>query len=142
MHAVLICEVNCVNILQALDTEISITIMPCVCGTFLMNSFCSQEYLQRILKIDSDLQRVKGYIWEARAQWKNIGRALGISEGTINTIHVDDDESLHQILTRWIQSDRATIQDLLTALEDPTVGRNDIVNEILSRKGKSMYDMF
>ena len=111
--------------------------MPCVCETFLMNSFCSQEYLQRILKIDSDLQRMKGYVWEARAQWKNIGRALGISEGTINTIHENDDgESLHQILTRWIKSGNATIQDLLKALEDQTVGRRDIVNEILSRKGK------
>ena len=78
---------------------------------------------------------MKGYIWEARAQWKNIGRALGISEGTICSIHADDGESLHQILTHWMHAGNATIQDLLTALEDPTVGRRDISNKLRSRKG-------
>ena len=83
---------------------------------------------------------MKGYIWEARAQWKNIGRALDIPEGTIRSIHEDDDgESLHQILTHWIHAGTATIQDLLKALKDSTVGRKDIVNEILSRKGKCHY---
>ena len=84
--------------------------------------------------MDSDLRRVKGYIWEARAQWKNIGRALGIPDSTINTIHEDDNESLHQILTHWIQSGNATIQDLVTALEDPTVDRRDIAHRLRSQK--------
>ena len=80
---------------------------------------------------------MKGYIWEARAQWRDIGRALDISDGTIRSIHEPSDgEYLHQLLTIWMQSGTATIQDLLTALEDPTVDRRDIVNEILSRKGK------
>ena len=93
--------------------------------------------MHRILKIDSDLQRVKKALWEARSQWKDIGRALDISDGTIRSIHEPSDgESLHHMLTLWMQSGTATIQDLLKALEDSTVGRKDIVNEILSRKGK------
>ena len=93
--------------------------------------------MQRILKINSDLRQVKQALWEARSQWKDIGHALDISDGTIRSIHEPSDgESLHQILTIWMQSGTATIQDLLMALEDATVGRKDIVNEILSRKGK------
>ena len=80
---------------------------------------------------------MKGCIWEARAQWRDIGRALDIPDGTIRSIHEPSDgESLHHILTLWMHSGTATIQDLLTALEDPAVDRRDIVNEILSRKGK------
>ena len=33
-----------------------------------------------------------------------------------------------------MQSGNATIQDLLTALEDPTVGRRDITQELRSQK--------
>ena len=83
---------------------------------------------------------MKQALWEARSQWKDIGRALDISDGTIRSIHEPSDgESLHQILTLWMQSGTTTIQDLLKALEDSTVGRKDIVNEILSRKGKCQY---
>ena len=89
-----------------------------------------------------DLHQVKLALWEARSKWRDIGRALGISDGTINTIHENDDESLHQILTLWIQTGNATIQDLLAALEDPTVSRRDIANEILSRKGKCYFVSF
>ena len=79
---------------------------------------------------------MKGYIWEARAQWKNIGRTLGLSEGTVCSIHESSDgESLHQILTHWIHAGNATVQDLLKALEDPTVDRRDIAHELRSRKG-------
>ena len=95
----------------------------------------SKEYLQRILKIDSDLQQVNKALLEARSQWRDIGRALDISDGTIRSIdEPSDGESLHQILTLWMQSGTATIQDLLTALEDPTVGRRDIAHELRSRK--------
>ena len=79
---------------------------------------------------------MKDDIWEAQAQWKNIGRALGLPEGTICSIHESSDgESLHQILTHWMHAGNATIQDLLTALEDRTVGRRDISNKLRSRKG-------
>ena len=51
------------------------------------------------------------------------------------SIHEDDDESLHQILTRWIHAGNATIQDLVIALEHPTVGRKDIAGRLRSQKG-------
>ena len=79
---------------------------------------------------------MKRAIWEARARWKDIGRALDLSEGTIDSIHErEDGESLHKVLQKWMQSGKATIQDLLNALEDPTVDRTDIANEIRSLEG-------
>ena len=77
-------------------------------------------------------------VWEARPDWRNIGRALDLSEGTIDSIHErEDGESLHTVLKTWMQSGKATIQDLLNALEDPTVGRTDIANEIRSLEGSN-----
>ena len=98
-------------------------------------SFFLQQPLTAILKIDSDLHQVKLAVWEARSEWRNIGRALRLSDGTIRSIHDSEDgECLHKVLTFWMQSGNATIQDLLAALEDPTVARRDIANEIRSRK--------
>lgn len=91
-----------------------------------------------VLSIDTHLEPVKRAIWEARSQWPAIGRALpGISEGTMLTIHdKKDDECLHTVLSFWIQSGNATILDLLQALTDETVAREDIKNEIHILKGK------
>ena len=79
---------------------------------------------------------MKRAVWDARHQWKNIGRELGLSEGTIQSIHEPDDgECLHQVLLRWMKTGRATINDLLEALEDPTVDHRDIANKIRALKG-------
>ena len=80
---------------------------------------------------------MKKAIWEAREQWRDIGRALNISDGTIRAIHEPNDgESLHEVLSQWIKSDKATIHDLLQALEDVTVNRTDIANQVRGLKGK------
>ena len=91
-----------------------------------------------MLSIDTHLQPVKHAVWKAQSLWKEIGRALGISNDIVCTIHcTDDGECLHTVLSKWIHSGKATISDLLLALADETVERNDIKNRIHVLKGKS-----
>ena len=92
-----------------------------------------------VLSVAAHLKPLKLAIWEARAKWPVIGRALsGISEGTMLAIHdKDDGECLNEVLSEWIHTGKATIRDLLRALADKTVKRNDITNEIHVLKGKS-----
>ena len=80
---------------------------------------------------------MKGAVWGARGQWRNIGRSLGSPEGMLQSIHDQNDgECLNEVLSRWIHTGQATINDLLKALEDVTVGRHDIAHEIRARKGE------
>ena len=91
-----------------------------------------------MLSIDPHLQRVRRSIWKTRSLWKEIGRALGISDDIICTIHcANDGECLNEVLSKWIYSGKATISDLLLALAAETVERNDIKNRIHVLKGKS-----
>lgn len=89
------------------------------------------------LKVNKHVQPVKRAIWDARAQWKDIGRALDLPDGTIRAIHESNDgENLHEVLTTWIVTGNAMIHQLLDALEDTTVSRRDIADEIRSLKGE------
>ena len=90
-----------------------------------------------VLNVDTHLLHVKRAIREARVRWKDIGRGLQLSEGTIESIHeVDDEERLHKVLSLWMKTGSATIYELLKALEDPPVGRKDIAGEIRRRTGE------
>lgn len=91
-----------------------------------------------ILDINTHLKPVKEAIWDARSKWRDIGRLLpGLTEGTIATIHdLDDNESLHKVLSLWMHSGNAMIQDILKALEHVTVSRVDIAKKIRALKGK------
>ena len=90
-----------------------------------------------VLSEDKHLQSVNRAVLEARAEWKKIGRALGMSEGIIKSIRdPDDGECLHEVLTKWIHTGKATIYDLLEALDDPTVARADIAKRIRALKGE------
>ena len=87
---------------------------------------------------------IKEAIWDARSQWKDIGRKLGLREGDIRAIHEPTDgECLHEVLCMWIQSGKATISDLLEALESRIIGRSDIVREIrqLSEEDQSILGL-
>ena len=87
--------------------------------------------------VNTHLTPVKLAIWEARGEWKNIGRGLNVSEGDINSIHEDNDgERLHKILSLWMQTGSATIDKLLDTLKNPPVSRNDIAGEIRRRQGE------
>ena len=105
------------------------------------HSVCGYIFItgeDKVLTIATHLQPVKSSIWKARSLWKEIGRALGISDDIICTIHcAKDGECLNEVLSRWIHSGKATISDLLLALANKTVDRNDIKNEIHVLKGKS-----
>ena len=94
------------------------------------------------LEIDTHLQSVYIAVYEARSKWRNIGRSLKVSEGTIASIHHSDDgECLHAVLTSWIQTGNAVIQDLLRALENRTVSRHDIAKEIRDLQGNDWSDV-
>ena len=78
---------------------------------------------------------MKNAVFKARSQWKAIGRALGLTYDTIDSIHDQDDvECLHKVLSIWMQSGGSTIHGLLDALEDITVARHDIAHMIRSLK--------
>ena len=90
-----------------------------------------------LLKVNTHLLPVRQSIWEARPQWRDIGRALDLTESTVQSIHEPNDgECLHQVLLKWMQSGDATIYNLLEALEDVAVGRTDIANEVRALEGK------
>ena len=90
-----------------------------------------------MLKVNTHLLHVKRAIREARPRWKDIGRGLDLLDGTIESIHEEDDEErLHKVLSLWMQTNSATIYQLLEALEKPPVGRKDIAGEIRSLKGE------
>ena len=93
--------------------------------------------------MDKHFIHVKHVVWGARAQWKNIGRSLpGLSEGAIQSINEPHDgECLHMVLSLWMKTDRATINDLLKALEDITVGHRDIADEIRALNGRDRINI-
>ena len=82
-------------------------------------------------------------VLNAACKWKDIGRALGLPDGTIQSLDhgPDDHECLHRALSNWICNGEATIYQLLTALGDPTVKRLDIANQIRARKGKERINV-
>ena len=95
-----------------------------------------------VLTVDSHLRPVKEAIWESRVQWRNIGRALDLTEGTIDSIHEPNDgESLHKVLKKWMESGKATMHDLLMALDDVTVGRIDIAKKIRKLEGEARTEV-
>ena len=108
----------------------------CKCVQRVLSNYCAGE--ATVLEINTHLRPVKRAIWEARAQWRDIGRALELTEGAIKSIHEPNDgECLHEVLFQWIQPGAATMPYLLQALEDVTVNRKDIANEICALRGKA-----
>jgi len=74
-------------------------------------------------------------LWEARAAWRRIGGELnGISEGDLEAFEMDHDPSmkLTKVLTQWMHGNRATIYELLDALEGEVVSRKDLAEKIRS----------
>ena len=90
-------------------------------------------YVATVLEVDKHLMSLKEAMWSARSKWKDIGRKLGITEGDIEAIHEHDDgECLHKVLLNWVRTGRATINDLLKALESKVIGHPEIIGEIRS----------
>lgn len=89
-----------------------------------------------VLTVNKHLHHVRNALLDAASVWKDIGQALDIVHGTLQSIHGDDKECLNEVLTKWMHTGKATIDQLLGALLDPSVGRGDIVREIKDRKGE------
>ena len=95
-----------------------------------------------VLDINTHLQPVYTAIYEARSKWKNIGRSLNVSGGTIASIRdPDDGECLHACAHLLIQTGKAVTKDLLGVLENKTVGRQDIAKEIRDLQGSDHSDV-
>ena len=45
--------------------------------------------LDNLLKLD-DLKDVQSTLWDARAKWRDIGRCIGVDEGTLDTMKGKD----------------------------------------------------
>lgn len=76
----------------------------------------------------ADLQRVRRLTWDVRSQWLDVGLALGIDKDSLDTmVHKGNDDTCYtEVLTVWIRRGTATLTNMKAALEDPTVGRQDI----------------
>ena len=88
-----------------------------------------------MLNVDKHLHHVRNVLLGAAYQWRDIGRALELPDGTLRSIRGEDNECLNEVLTKWMHSGKATIDQLLDALNDPSVKRGDIVSQILALKG-------
>ena len=95
------------------------------------------HYIGGVLSVNLHLNPVRAAVSEAANKWADIGRSLpDITEGFIaSTKGVDDYDCLRKVLSKWMHTSKATIDDLLSALEDPSVGRNDIARDIRALKG-------
>ena len=84
----------------------------------------------------NDLQKVLNTIWEARAQWYNLGLGLDISPDSLDTIELDNgqkaDRCFRAMLTQWLREHRRpTWSALAEALKSPSVGYSHLAQEIL-----------
>ena len=92
--------------------------------------------------MDKHLRHVKHAVWGARDRWREIGRSLGLPEDASHSIHeLNDGDSLNQVLSLWMQTGQATINDLLEALEHVTVDCRDIAHKIRALKGKDRINI-
>ena len=51
----------------------------------------------------ADLKDVISALWDARAKWRDIGRCIGVDEGTLDTIKGKDDDCLNGVLSHWLR---------------------------------------
>ena len=80
-------------------------------------------------------------IWNARSNWRDIGRALRVSSDVMNEIGVDhclqnDGQRMERVLVEWLHSGKATVHQLLRALEERSVRHYDIAKNIRSLEGE------
>ena len=88
-----------------------------------------------VLEVNKHLHHVRNALLDAAYLWFPLGQALGILSGTLQSIKFDrelhgDNDRLNEVLSKWIHSGQATIDQLLEALVDPGVNRNDIATKI------------
>ena len=83
--------------------------------------------------MEDHLSPIRGAIHRARDQWLDIGRELHLQEHDLIEIRNDytsDKECLYQMLRKWMQTGKATIEKLLEVLDNEIIGYRDLANEI------------
>ena len=83
----------------------------------------------------NDLKRVQETIWEARAQWYNLGLHLDITAGTLDSIELTNqrnpDRCFRDMLIKWLREhQQPTWSALAEALRSPSVGQSHLAEEI------------
>ena len=99
-----------------------------------------------ILVESTHLQKLKELIWEVRAQWRALAGALGVSHDTVEVISHDlqcrsDGDRLEETLTVWMRSGKATIHDLLTALNNHTVNCGHVSRSLRALQGEARLEL-
>ena len=118
------------------------------------------------LKI-TDLKDVVSALWEARAKWRDIGRCIGVDEGTLDAMKgKDDGENLSDLLSHWLKgvhnpkeknSKPRTWRTLIKALREKVVNEEAMADKlekekypdtnpgtfihIINRKGPLIHDL-
>ena len=82
-----------------------------------------------------DLRKVQRAAWDARTKWFNIGLELEIDPETLDTIkrdNSDTEDRFRAMLTTWLKTvdPKPSLAALAKALRSPTVGREQLANEL------------
>ena len=83
----------------------------------------------------NDLRRVQDTLWEARAQWYNLGLGLDITPDSLDSIELANsgkpDRCFRAMLTKWLREhQQPTWSALAEALRSPSVGLSQLAQEI------------
>ena len=92
----------------------------------------------------ADLMDAKRTLWDARSKWRDIGRYIGVDEGTLDTMKgKDPGESLSGILSHWLRgvynlkeknSKPRTWHTLIEALRDKIVNEEAMASKLEKEK--------
>ena len=98
---------------------------------------CHREYLfhssDHHLGI-RDLSNIQSEFWVARNKWMNIGLALKLEKSDLEAIQIrcreNADRCCREMLDKWLRSDRPLMADLIAALRQPTVGFEQLAEDL------------
>ena len=85
----------------------------------------------------------KRALWDARAKWGDIGRCIGVDEGTLDTMKGKDGDCLSGVLSHWLggvynpkdkNSRPRTWRTLIEALRDKVVNEEAMADKLEKEK--------
>lgn len=91
----------------------------------------------------ADLNAVVQALWDDRAKWKNIGRCIGVDEGTLDAMKGSDSDCLRDMLRHWLigvykpgepNSEPRTWHTLIEALRARKVNEEAMANKLEEEK--------
>ena len=97
----------------------------------------TQCHTAKVLTVD-DLATIQVAVWEARAEWYNLGLQLGLPPSTLDVIQKNHPGDCNQCFTdmikEWLRTSdlQPTWEALANALESPQVGWSDLAKQIMS----------